>query len=137
VITIFLVGAGHPPTGGTLAAFAAYCAAMTAIVIGFSLAASVLFLRYRDLNQVWEMVLQAGFFIAPIIYPLEILPERFHFYLYVWPPTPIIEFSRAALVSGVMPTIRAHLYLAGDAAFCLLVGIVIFRLLSPRAAEYV
>ena len=32
-----------------------------AIVVGFSLAASVLFLRYRDLNQVWELTLQAGF----------------------------------------------------------------------------
>ena len=60
----------------------------------------MLFLRYRDLNQVWDVVLQAGFFIAPIIYPLDILPERFHFYLYVWPPTPVIEFSRAALVAG-------------------------------------
>ena len=137
VITIFLTGAGHPPTIRALAAFAAYCVALTAIVIGFSLAASVLFLRYRDLNQVWEMVLQAGFFLAPIIYPLEILPERFHFYLYVWPPTPVIEFSRAALVAGVMPSAKGHLLLAGDAVFCLLVGMAIFRVLSPRAAEYV
>ena len=82
-------------------------------------------------------MLQAGFFLAPIIYPLEILPERFHFFLYIWPPTPVIEFSRAALVAGVMPTTRGHLYLAGEAAFCLLVGVVTFRLLSPRAAEYV
>jgi lipopolysaccharide transport system permease protein len=136
VIAIVLVDASHPPTPAALAAFVAYSVAMTAIVIGFSLAASVLFLRYRDLNQVWEVVLQAGFFIAPIIYPLDILPERFHFYLYAWPPTPVIEFSRAALVAGVMPTTRAHLYLAGEAAFCLAVGMVIFRLLSPRAAEY-
>jgi lipopolysaccharide transport system permease protein len=97
----------------------------------------VLFLRYRDLNQVWEVVLQAGFFIAPIIYPLDILPERFHFYLYIWPPTPIIEFSRAALVAGVMPTTKGQVYLAADAVFCLLVGIAVFRWLSPRAAEYV
>lgn len=137
VMTIFLIGAGHPPTAAGLAAFAAYCVAMGAIVIGFSLASSVLFLRYRDLNQVWEVVIQAGFFIAPIIYPLGILPERFHFYLYIWPPTPIIEFSRAALVAGVMPSARGHVYLAADAAFCLLIGIAIFRWLSPRAAEYV
>jgi lipopolysaccharide transport system permease protein len=136
VIVVFLTGAGHRPSGEALAAFAGYSAAMTAIVIGFSLAASVLFLRYRDLNQVWEVVLQAGFFIAPIIYPLEILPERFHFYLYIWPPTPVIEFSRSALVSGIMPTMTGHLYLAGDAAICLLIGAVIFWRLSPRAAEY-
>jgi len=137
VIVVFLVGAGQPPTAAALLAFSAYCAALIAIVIGFSLASSVLFLRYRDLNQVWEVVLQAGFFIAPVIYPLEILPERFHFYLYLWPPTPIIEFARAALVRGVLPTRTGHAYLAIDAFVCLFVGILIFRWLSPRAAEHV
>jgi len=137
VMLVFLTAFGHAPTPVALAGYVMYCAAMTAIVIGFSLAASVLFLRYRDLNQVWDMALQAGFFIAPIIYPLDILPERFHFYLYVWPPTPVIEFSRSALVAGVMPTTTGHVYLAGDAAICLAVGIAIFRWLSPRAAEYV
>jgi homopolymeric O-antigen transport system permease protein len=136
VIVIFLVAAGHPPSPQGLAAFAVYGVALMATVIGFSLASSVLFLRYRDLNQVWEVVIQAGFFIAPIIYPLGILPERFHRYLYIWPPTPIIEFSRAVLVSGVMPTARAHLLLALAAALCLAAGVIMFRQLSPRAAEY-
>ncbi|OFV94006.1 MAG: hypothetical protein A3G76_04830 [Acidobacteria bacterium RIFCSPLOWO2_12_FULL_65_11] len=137
VIVVFLVAAGHPPTVAALGAFAVYCAALMAIVIGFSLASSALFLRYRDLNQVWEVVLQAGFFVAPVIYPLEILPERFHFYLYIWPPTPVIEFSRAVLVRGVLPTPTGHAYLAMDAIICLLAGILIFRQLSPRAPEYV
>ena len=80
---------------------------MGVIVIGFSLGGSVLFLRYRDLNQVWDVVTQAGFFVAPIIYPLGVIPERFHFYLYLWPPTPIIEFSRSVLVDGRVPGLLA------------------------------
>jgi len=137
IITVFLAGAGHAPSLAALGAFAAYCLALVAIVVGFSLASSVLFLRYRDLNQVWDVVVQAGFFLAPVIYPLGILPERFHVYLFLWPPTPIIEFSRAALVAGTIATRTAHFYLALDAAVCLLAGIVIFRRFAPRAAEYV
>jgi lipopolysaccharide transport system permease protein len=136
IMVLFLTAAGHPPTARALGAYGAYCLALGGMVVGFSLASSALFLRYRDLNQIWEVVLQAGFFIAPIIYPLEILPERFHFYLYLWPPTPVISFSRMALVAGVMPTTRGHVYLAMDAGICLLAGIVLFRWLSPRAAEY-
>ena len=136
VMVVFLSAAGHPPTLLALVAYAGYCLALAAMVTGFSLAASVLFLRYRDLNQIWEVMLQAGFFIAPIIYPLDILPERFHFYLYLWPPTPVITFSRMALVAGVMPTLRGHVYLAIDAGVCLLAGVLIFRRLSARAAEY-
>jgi lipopolysaccharide transport system permease protein len=137
VICLFLVLAGHPPTAAALAAFAGYCMALVAIVAGFSLGASVLFLRYRDLNQVWDLIVQAGFFFAPIVYPLGVLPERVQMYLFVWPPTPIVEFSRAVLVGGTMPTVRAHLYLAAVTAVCLGGGIGIFRWLSPRAAEHV
>jgi lipopolysaccharide transport system permease protein len=136
VIFAFMIAGGHPPTAGALALFVAYGLALVTIVIGFSLGASVLFVRYRDLNQVWDVVAQAGFFLAPIVYPLGIVPERFHFYFYLWPPTPIIEFSRAVLVSGVIPTRTAHLYLAIDAALALVLGILVFRRLAPRAAEY-
>lgn len=137
VIAVFLAATGHPPTLQAFGVFAMYCVALLAMVVGFALAASVLFLRYRDLNQVWDLTLQAGFFLAPIIYPLGILPERFHFYLYVWPPTPVIEFSRAVLVAGSVPTLRGHIYLAIDAVACLLLGVLVFRRLSPRAAEFV
>jgi lipopolysaccharide transport system permease protein len=137
IIAAFLAAGGRTPAAEAMMLFVAYGVALVAMVIGFSLASSVLFLRYRDLNQVWDVVAQAGFFLAPIIYPLGIMPERFHFYFYLWPPTPIIEFSRAVLVRGAIPTQTAHLYLAVDAAVILIIGIAIFRRFSPRAAEYV
>ena len=68
----------------------------------------MLFLRFRDLNQIWDMTTQAGFFLAPIVYPLGVIPERYHLYLYLWPPTPAIEFSRLAMVEGVLPSPMAH-----------------------------
>ena len=116
--------------------FLGYVLAFVGIVIGFSLGASVLFLRYRDLNQVWDLLIQAGFFVAPIIYPLGILPESAHIYLYLWPPTPIIEFSRDALVRGVLPSATAHAFLIAVVATSLGVGIALFRRYSPRAAEF-
>ena len=106
------------------------------ITIGFSLAASVLFLKYRDLNQVWEVVTQAGFFVAPIVYPLGILPERVHFYIYMWPPTPIMQFARAVLVDRQVPTPLAHIYLLTETAVVLLVGWLIYSWHAPRAPEY-
>jgi lipopolysaccharide transport system permease protein len=106
-----------------------------AIVTGFSLAASVLFMRYRDLNQVWDVVTQAGFFIAPIIYPLAILPERVHAYLYAWPPTPVILFSRSVLVDGRVPSPLAHALLLAETALVLGAGVLIYRARVSRVAE--
>lgn len=137
VIVLFLAAIGQAPSLAAIGLFAFYCVSMTLIVVGFSLAASVLFLKYRDLNQVWDMVTQAGFFLAPIIYPLNIVPERFHFYFYIWPPTPIIEFSRAALVSGQAASPLAHVYLVVEVAAVLTVGALVLKRMGPRAAELV
>ena len=136
IILAFLIWAGQPPSAGAMLLFLAYGLALVLIVVGFSLGSSVLFLRYRDLNQVWDVMIQAGFFLAPIIYPVGILPERFHFYLYLWAPTPVIEFARAVLVARTWPTTTAHVYLALAVAFCLVAGMLVYRKLGPRAAEY-
>ena len=133
----FLRLTGQAPPLWSIGLFAFYVAALAAIVIGFSLGASVLFLRYRDLNQVWEVVIQAGFFVAPIIYPLGVIPERFHHYLYVWPPTPVIEFARAVLIDHSAPTATAHGALIAVAMGALGFGAVIYRRFGVRAAEFV
>ncbi|HEX5108482.1 MAG TPA: ABC transporter permease [Vicinamibacterales bacterium] len=136
-LTAFLASTSAVPSTAHLLLFASYIAALGAIVVGFSLAASVLFLRFRDLNQVWEVVTQAGFFVAPIVYPVGVIPERFHFYLYAWPPTAAIEFSRAVLIDGRPPTPLAHAYFAAVAAAVLALGALVYSWRAPRAAEYV
>jgi lipopolysaccharide transport system permease protein len=136
VVIGYLILADRAPGVAAVAAFCLHLASFAAIVVGISLATSVLFLRYRDLNQVWDMATQAGFFIAPIIYPLSVIPERFHLWLYLWPPTPVIEFSRAALIDGILPSARGHLSLALMAASYLALGTWIYRRYAPRAAEY-
>lgn len=135
IICAYVARFHRPLTPLEVGALVLYQVAFVAIVTGFSLAASVLFLRFRDLNQVWDLALQAGFFVAPVVYPLSIIPERYHFYLYLWLPTPVIQFSRSVLVAGVMPTARAHIMLAAEASLILLAGILIFRKLLPKAVE--
>jgi ABC-type polysaccharide/polyol phosphate export permease len=132
----FLSFSGRPPSLLALLLFGLYLAQLFLIVLGFSLGASVLFLRYRDLNQVWELLTHAGFFVAPIVYPLAIMPERFHFYLYLWPPTPVIQYSRMVLVQGLIPSWNAHLLLAGVTVSVLTVGVLLYRWLAPDAAEH-
>ena len=135
VITLFRTVVAGPPAAVSVGLFVLYVLLFLLIVIGFSLAASVLFLKYRDLNQIWEVIVQAGFFVAPVVYPLDIIPERYHAFLYAWPPTAVIEFSRAVLIAETIPSGRAHLYLATAALCALVVGIAVFRRYAPQAAE--
>ena len=135
VIVLFRMIVHGMPTAISIGLFLYYLLLFLIIVIGLSLSASVLFLKYRDLNQVWEVIVQAGFFLAPVVYPLRVMPEEYHFYFYLWPPTPVIEFSRSVLVGGAVPSAFAHLLLTLEAAVALLIGILVFRRYAPRAAE--
>ena len=131
-----LAFAGRTPAPAALLLYLLYVLLFSGIVVAFSLASSVLFVRYRDLNQVWEVVVQAGLFLAPIIYPLGVLPERVHPFLFLWPPTPVIEFSRAVLIEGATPSLRAHLCLLAVAAASLGAGALTYRRLAPTTPEY-
>jgi lipopolysaccharide transport system permease protein len=135
VIVLFQAVVNDVPSALSLGLFVYYLLMFLVIAIGLSLAASVLFLKYRDLNQVWEVIVQAGFFLAPVVYPLRVMPEEYHRYFYLWPPTPVIEFSRSVLVTGAVPSVFAHVLLTLEATVTLLIGILVFRRYSPMAAE--
>lgn len=118
-----------------ISCFGLYIFLFLIIIIGISLAGSVLFLRYRDINQIWELLMQVGFFFTPIIYPLDIVPHKFHFYLYMWLPTAVIQFSRSVLVKGEIPTITGHLLLLGSALVVFFAGAALYCRLAPRSLE--
>jgi ABC-type polysaccharide/polyol phosphate export permease len=135
VLLAFLAATGRPASASAVGLYVFYLIQLFAMISGFSLAASVLFMRFRDLNQVWEVVTQAGFFLAPIVYPIGILPERLHVYLYAWPPTPVILFARSVLLDGRVPSLLAHGLLFAETMLVLAAGMLIYRARAPRVAE--
>ena len=135
-LLLYLGLTGRLPSPVRLLLFFTYEIEMLIIVLGFSLATSVLYLRYRDLTHLWDAISQAGFFVAPIVFPMAMIPEQYRPYLYLWPPTPVIEFSRQVLIEGTIPTAKANLVLLGVSLSILMFGILVFRQQAPRAAEH-
>lgn len=43
---------------------------------GLALILSTLFVKFRDLTQIWEVFMQAGLYATPIIYPLSFVADR-------------------------------------------------------------
>jgi ABC-2 type transport system permease protein len=39
--------------------------------LGLSMFLSAAFVRFRDINYIWEVLMQAGFYLTPILYPLS------------------------------------------------------------------
>jgi ABC-2 type transport system permease protein len=45
--------------------------------LGVSLFLAAAFVRYRDITYIWEVILQAAFYVTPILYPLTLVKDEF------------------------------------------------------------
>lgn len=50
-----------------------YATMIYVFALGLSLLLAALYVKYRDVSYIWEIVLQAGFYATPIIYPLQMI----------------------------------------------------------------
>lgn len=69
---------------------------------------SALFVRFRDLSHIWELVLQAGFYLTPIIYTLSLIPGQYAKILILSPLAQIIQDSRRVLLDPQAQTVSTY-----------------------------
>jgi len=105
------------------------------IVYGVSLMLASLYVYFRDLNHIWEVLVQIGFFLSPIVYPMSTIPEEYKFYYMLNPITRIIEMYRDILLYGTIPKITDFGLVLVFGIFLSTFGSIIFRKLSRRFAE--
>ena len=64
---------------------------------GFGLILSSLTTRYRDLNFLGGYINSFWMYISPVVYPLSVIPEKWHYILSFNPIVGIVELSRLLL----------------------------------------
>ena len=110
---------------------------------GVSMLLSALYVRYRDIRPIWEVVMQALFYATPILYPIEAVIGHSGTLATIAlcnPIAAIIQESRH-LLTGAMPLSEA----IGSPALVLVplallvavtwLGVHVFDRMAPRAAE--
>jgi lipopolysaccharide transport system permease protein len=105
------------------------------IVYGISLALASLYVYYRDINQIWDVVIQIGFFLSPIVYPLSLIPENYRFYYMLNPITRLIEMYRGVLLYNRLPGLMDLGIVIFSGIVLLILGSLLFSRLSSRFAE--
>lgn len=113
--------------------------------LGVSLLLAALFVRLRDLQQVWELVLQLFFYASPIIYPIGYLPPWGRKLVFLNPFTQVLQDIRALLFYPDVADNRitaasafgsfGRLVPIGIAIGILVLGYVFFRRQEPWFAE--
>jgi len=105
------------------------------LIFALSLSLSSLNLKYRDLDQIWGLVLQLGFFLSPIFYNASLIPQRFQFVYSLNPVTALIQSTRSIFLDHHLPSLFDGAVILGSIAILFLIGFAIFRHLEPRFAE--
>ena len=111
---------------------------------GVAMLLSALYVRFRDVKPVWEVMLQVIFYGSPILYVMELLPSDELRHLIVWlnPLATILVQSRHTLIDSNAPN---SWNVAGGFEYLLIPGAIVtglfvlgfwvFNREAPRIAE--
>lgn len=91
--------------------------------------------RYRDVSYLVGIGLQVLFYLTPIVYPLEIVPESWQVVLELNPLTAYVYAVRQAVYGLALPTATNWIVMGVSATVSLLAGWWIFGRYAPRVIE--
>ena len=101
--------------------------------LGMCMILSIFKLYVKDLQHLWNLVILAGFWTAPIFFPLEKIAAKFPFLIWIHPATPLIVNIRKVTMDGVPPDFVMFFWsiLYGLVVFG--IGFFIFQKYAKRA----
>ena len=138
VVTIFFAAWGHISIHALVLIPAGLFAATAGLGVGLAL--SVLNSRYRDVGYIYALTLRLGFYLLPIIWPVEQAVSRFdseflEAFVTSNPFAKLIAFGRDGILFMRWPPVVDWIYLASFSLATLLIGWTIFARSSADVAE--
>jgi len=116
-----------------------------ALSIAFLLGA--LYVKFRDINYIWEVILQAGFYATPIIYPISMVISISPMAAKIMLLSPVAQTIQdiryfvitpeTITISSLYSNTAMHLIPIGMVAIVTAVGVLYFKKRAPSFAEEV
>ena len=109
---------------------------MVMAVLGVGLTLAALNVVYRDFRYVVPFMIQLWFFVTPVIYPVDIVPEQWQWLLSLNPMGGTIEAFRAAILGTPINFIALASSASVSAMLCV-IGMIYFARTERRFADVV
>lgn len=110
-------------------------AALYMMALGVGLILSIVVVKIRDTINLWEVAIQLGFWLTPIMYPMSNVPEKLRFIVFLNPISGILEYSRFFLVGIGGYTNLGYIYVVGVSIALLVGGVAIFKWKEAEMTE--
>ncbi|WP_231505528.1 ABC transporter permease [Paenibacillus massiliensis] len=110
---------------------------LSLLVLGLSWITSALVIFLKDVGQIVSMILQFGFWLTPIFYSINVIPEKYQFLIKLNPLYYITEGYRGVFLYRYWFWDRPQLtiYYWGITIALLFTGYFLFRKLRPHFAD--
>ena len=135
IFFLFSLLAGVIPSAFALWFFLMLILLLFLLTYGLSLLLSALYIVIKDINQVWEVLLQMGFWLTPIVYTISIVPAQYQQLLFLNPMTGIIQYARGLLIEGTYPPLQGLTILVVTVVIVNATGQAVFHALEHLAPE--
>jgi ABC-type polysaccharide/polyol phosphate export permease len=108
---------------------------LAAFALGICLILSTLAIQIPDVNEMYQIILQAWMYLTPIIYPEDIIPaaDR-HILFYLNPMYYLIKIFRDPIYNGTLPSIDIVFGGAAFAITTLVIGWIYYSYQSDKFA---
>jgi lipopolysaccharide transport system permease protein len=106
-------------------------------ILGIALAFNALYVKFRDLNHIWGVLMQAMFFMTPILYPNSLLMTQAPYLLIFNPMSHFITNYRRVILYGQPLSLDSIFLLIFLAFLSLGIGLIIFNSKKNTFAEEV
>jgi lipopolysaccharide transport system permease protein len=134
LFSVFLIVTGRFP-GSAIVHLIPLLVIQQAFVLGIGVFLGSLNVFFRDVSQMVGIALQFWFWLTPIVYPLDILPERVRSFVELNPMTSFVTAYQDIILKGQSPIWGNYtIYLLGS-ALALTAGFFVFSLLSNQLVD--
>ncbi|MGE3517500.1 MAG: ABC transporter permease [Vicinamibacterales bacterium] len=137
IMLLVLLAMGQRPPSLALLALPLLIVIQLFIVCGIGMATAALNVVYRDVEHIVAMVVRFSFWLTPIFYSLDHVPERWRGFFSLNPVTPLLEGYRAVLVHGQVPDAGVLVRVAAMGVALLVLGAIVFTRIDPQLDDYV
>lgn len=103
--------------------------------IGLGLMLAALNVRYRDTSHLVDVAFIALFYLTPIVYSLDLIPENIRVYMLLNPMTLIIQSLRECLIYNSLPKLSYLIVIIIIDVVIIKLGHLIFKKIEKEFAE--
>lgn len=104
---------------------------------GFGLFFAAANVFFRDLTHILQIVLSAWFYLSPVIYSVDFVPQRYQWMLHLNPILYVLNGFRLAIYYGRLPTPQSSALSVGIGLAALWLGHLFFRRVQDSLVLYV